>query len=72
MRMAAMEATRSGSENCLGDRLIATCRLPRPAAVNALLMRQAWRAIHLPIGMISPVSSATLMNWSGRIMPFSG
>ncbi|MNG09534.1 hypothetical protein D3C84_929550 [compost metagenome] len=67
-----MEPTRSGSLNCLGDRLIATCRSPSPAAPRRLLMRQASRITHLPMGMIIPVSSATLMNWSGLIMPFSG
>ncbi|MNY57196.1 hypothetical protein D3C86_1933670 [compost metagenome] len=71
-RIAAIEPTRSGSENCLGDRLMATCRLPIPAAASCLLMWQAWRTTHLPMGMISPVSSATPMNWSGWIMPFSG
>ena len=47
----------------------------RPAA-RASRIRRAWRqpsrSTHRPIGMISPVSSASGMNWSGGIIPRSG
>ena len=67
-----MSAMRPSSANCRADRFTATrmpdepLRAPLPACAHAV------RSTQRPIGTMSPVSSASGMNWSGATMPRSG
>jgi hypothetical protein len=67
-----MSPSRPGSANCRGDRFTAMRNAGMPWRCQATFCAQAVSMTHLPIGTISPVSSASGMKWLGCNRPRSG
>ena len=71
-RIPRMLSVRLSCVNCRHEMLTEILICANPASCQALACVQAFLSTHSPIGMISPVSSASGMNVSGRISPFCG